>query len=442
MASSYRAPAHPTSMRYLAALLLVPSLLLNAKDIPVTDLVSLEAGMKMAAPGDRIVLREGVWENTVVKFQGQGTAAAPITLCAAVPGKTVFTGASGLRIAGEHLVVEGLWFKDPDSSIGDSIEFRVDSKRVAKHCRLTGCAITMAPEVASKTDKESRWVGLYGSDNRVDRCLLQGKVTKGTTLVVWLGGLSTGRHIIEHNHFGPREKLGKNGGETIRVGDSKTSMETAACIIRQNLFEKCNGEAECISNKSCGNLYHENSFVEVSGTLTLRHGNGCTVEKNGFFGNGANGTGGIRLIGEDHVVKNNYLENLAGDDVRSGITFMMGLPDSPANGYFQVKRARVENNTLVHCEHPILIGMEGDKVPGKPNLAPVDCVIQGNKISSPKATVVEARCDLAGVTWQDNQFYGKELGLPETAGIAFGKEPTVEKLVPISRGAVGPSWWK
>ncbi|MES2737935.1 MAG: polysaccharide lyase 6 family protein [Verrucomicrobiota bacterium] len=428
-------------MRYLAALLLVPSLLLNAKDIPVTDLVSLEAGMKMAAPGDRIVLREGVWENTVVKFQGQGTAAAPITLCA-VPGKTVFTGASGLRIAGEHLVVEGLWFKDPDSSIGDSIEFRVDSKRVAKHCRLTGCAITMAPEVASKTDKESRWVGLYGSDNRVDRCLLQGKVTKGTTLVVWLGGLSTGRHIIEHNHFGPREKLGKNGGETIRVGDSKTSMETAACIIRQNLFEKCNGEAECISNKSCGNLYQENSFVEVSGTLTLRHGNGCTVEKNGFFGNGANGTGGIRLIGEDHVVKNNYLENLTGDDMRSGITFMMGLPDSPANGYFQVKRARVENNTLVHCEHPILIGMEGDKVPGKPNLAPVDCVIRGNKISSPKATVVEARCDLAGVTWQENQFYGKELGLPETAGIAFGKEPAVEKLAPISREAVGPSWWK
>ena len=104
---------------------------------------------------------------------------------------------------------------------------------------------------------------------------LRARPGKGPTFVVWLGDGNEGRHQIDHNYFGPREKLGKNGGETIRVGDSKTAMLTGGCVVEKNLFEKCNGETECISNKSCGNIYRDNTFLEVSGTLTLRHGNGC-----------------------------------------------------------------------------------------------------------------------------------------------------------------------
>ncbi|HEY1080840.1 MAG TPA: polysaccharide lyase 6 family protein [Prosthecobacter sp.] len=436
------------SLRFplLALALLLPSLMtaVQARDIPAGDAGSLAAAVKAAEPGDRIVMREGEWKDAVLEFTGRGTVQAPITLCAATPGKTVLTGASGLRMAGEHLVVQGLWFQNPDPSVGDTVEFRTDSKTLARHCRLTQCAITLEPALASRADKESRWLGLYGSDNRVDRCLLQGKVTKGTTLVVWLGGENLGRHVIEENYFGPREKLGKNGGETIRVGDSKTSMQEARCIVRKNLFEKCDGEAECISNKSCGNLYQDNTFLEVSGTLTLRHGNGCTVENNAFYGNHARGTGGIRIIGEDHVVRGNYLEKLAGDNARCGITFMLGIPDSPENGYFQVKRARVENNTLVDCEHPVLIGMEGDKVSDTPSLAPVDTVLTGNFILAPKAQpVVEVRCDLAGVRWENNIFKGKNAGIAEsTPGILWNQEPEIQVLKPLARASVGPQWWK
>jgi poly(beta-D-mannuronate) lyase len=425
---------------YIAALIL--PLVNHAREIPVEDAAALTQAIKAAAPGDTILLREGEWVDTVIKFKGQGTEAAPITLRAAVPGKTVFTGASALRIGGQHLVVEGLWFQNPDPGVGDTIEFRIDSKNLARHCRLTGCAITLDPERARKDEKDSRWVGIYGVDNLVDHCHLQGKASKGATLVVWLGGDNVGRHVIEHNYFGPREVLGKNGGETIRIGDSTTSMQTAECIIRQNLFEKCNGEVECISNKSCGNLYQENTFIEVSGTLTLRHGNACIVERNGFFGNHARGTGGIRIIGEDHIIRDNYLENLAGEDARCAITFMMGLPDSPLYGYFQVKRARVEGNRMVNCKHPFLIALEGSKMSGKPNLPPVDCVISGNKVSSPKSTIVEVRCDLAGIRWQDNQFYGKEPGVPINEGFGWGKDPAIEKIQPLARTSAGPVWWQ
>ena len=66
----------------------------------------------------------------------------------------------------------------------------------------------------------AQFVSIYGARNRVDHCYIAGKTTQGTTMVVWLSNESTdqGKHQIDHNHFGPRPKLGKNGGETILDG--------------------------------------------------------------------------------------------------------------------------------------------------------------------------------------------------------------------------------
>lgn len=406
-----------------------------AADRPVADAAALEQALKDAKPGDILLLAEGEWRDVVIRCLAEGTEQAPITLRAATPGKTVFTGASGLRLGGRHVVVDGLWFRNPDPSVGDTIEFRLDSKHLAEHCRITQCAITLDPGQAARDAKESRWLGLYGGHNRVDHCYLAGKVTKGATAVVWLGEGQVARHRIDHNHFGPRERLGKNGGETIRVGDSKTSMTEAACMIEDNLFERCNGEVECVSNKSCGNRYRRNVFLEVSGALTLRHGNGCLVEANVFLGNGASGTGGIRIIGEDHVVRGNYLQGLAGDDARSGLTLMQGVPNSPLNEYFQVRRARIEANVLIDCRHPILIGLQD----GKASLPPLDTVFRDNRIQAPAATVVDARCSTDGVRWEGNVFAGREPRLPETPGITWQK-PELPATPRIDRRDYGPAW--
>ncbi len=423
---------------FLAVIFATPAI---ATDIPVANEVELKTAMSIAKPGDRLVLRDGEWRDASIVFVGKGTESAPITLRAATPGKVVFTGTSTLRIGGEYLVVEGLLFNDPDPTVSDVIQFRKDSKLLAKNCRLTNCA--MLSVRTGEGSRESRWLGLYGEGNRVDHSTFEGKSGKGTTFVVWLGNSNVGRHRIDHNYFGPREKLGKNGGETIRIGDSKTSMLQGDCVVENNLFEKCNGEAECISNKSCGNVYRDNTFLRVSGTLTLRHGNGCLVERNCFLGEGANGTGGIRVIGEDHIVRGNYLDGLTGDDARSAITLMMGIPNSPAERYFQVQRARIENNTLVNCEHSILIGLSDDK---NASLAPIDTTFSGNRVVAPKYAIVEARCDTEGIAWADNQFVGKTLGMNTTpAGITMlgpGESGSIKvvPLKPISRESVGAGW--
>jgi len=403
-------------------------------DFSANDEKSVKSAISSAQPGDNIILGEGDWKDLNVVFIGEGTKIAPITLRAKTPGKTVFTGSSTLRIGGNYLIVDGLHFQNPDTAISDLIQFRKDSKQLANHCRLTNCAV-VSPQVAAGSN-ESRWVGVYGADNRVDHCNFTGKSGKGTTFVVWLGDGNEGKHHIDHNYFGPREVLGSNGGETIRIGDSKTSHLDANCVVEQNMFEKCNGEAECISNKSCGNIYRENTFVEVSGTLTLRHGNRCLVEKNVFLGNEAKGTGGIRIIGEDHVVRGNYLERLTGDGARSAICLMMGIPNSPANRYVQVQRATIENNMLVDCKHPILIGLSDAK---DASLAPVESVFKGNQASCPKYTIIEARCKIDGVTWRENRFVGKSLGINVNSGIKT-TDPKITPLKSIPRNQVGTTW--
>jgi poly(beta-D-mannuronate) lyase len=401
-----------------ALVLAIPAL---AKDIPIADAAAFAAAAQTISAGDTLILNDGTWADAQLKLHAEGTAEKPVTIKAQTPGKVIFTGTSRLSVGGSHIIVDGLWFQNPTAE--QVIELRKDSKQLASDSRITNCAVTNDTQLISTAS--SQFVSIYGARNRVDHCYIAGKTTQGTTLVVWLSNESKdqGKHQIDHNHFGPRQKLGKNGGETIRLGDSKTSMQTASCIVEHNLFEKCDGEAECISNKSCGNLYRHNIFKGVSGTLTLRHGNGCTVEHNTFIGDGAKGTGGVRIIGEDHTVTGNRFENLTGDDERSALCIMLGIPDSVPNGYFQVKRAKVTGNTFINCAHNILIGMSGAKIA---TLPPLETEISGNTIQTNKGEAFEIKCAAEGVTMKDNHTGTAEPST--TPPPAF--EPT------------GPSWKK
>src|SRR5690606_38757010 len=122
------------------------------------------------------------------------------------------------------------------------------------------------------------------------------------------------------------------------------------------------------------------TFRESKGTLTLRHGNRATVEGNFFLGNGVEDTGGIRVIGEDHVIVNNYIADI--DDQADGaISFAAGIPNSQLNGYFQVKDAVVAHNTIVNVEGAAITFDWGLGSSGR-SLLPQDVAIEGNLIYS------------------------------------------------------------
>lgn len=368
-----------------------------AAEYRVADAAAFSQAVGKLMSGDTLIMEAGNWNDADLLLQAKGTEGKPITLKAAQPGAVELTGSSRLRIAGEHLVIEGLWFHNALPEKEDIISFRADSKNLASHCRLINSAITQ--DVASNDSQERKWVSLYGENNAVERCHFEGKTSKGTLLVAWLSGDGAQHHITQC-YFGSRPKLGKNGGEIIRLGDSASSMTSAKCVVEGNYFEHCDGEVECISNKSCDNTYRGNVFVECQGTLTLRHGNRCLVEGNFFHGNHRKETGGIRIIGEEHQVKNNYLEALAGDEARTAICLMNGIVNSPANGYFQVKKALIEGNVIMDCPHAILIGFADKDV--KAPLAPESVQFRKNSVFSKGASEVKTLDPKAQVEWTDN----------------------------------------
>src|SRR5262245_41451593 len=125
-------------VRTLSLLLLLATSAFS-KDFQIADVAALKKAVAAAQPGDNLILREGEWRDAKIVFKGHGTSTSPITLKAAAPGKTIFTGKSTLGIYGEYLVIEGVQFKDPDPELSDLIQFRLDSDEQAQHCRLTNC---------------------------------------------------------------------------------------------------------------------------------------------------------------------------------------------------------------------------------------------------------------------------------------------------------------
>ncbi|MCG1037387.1 polysaccharide lyase 6 family protein [Polaribacter sargassicola] len=374
------------------------TLKVNAQEVLVSNIVEYNASIKNAKPGTTIILKNGIWKDVKLNAYGNGEEDNPIIVKAETAGKVIVSGNSTLNIYGEYVIVSGLWFKDGSSSYKSVVQFKKDSKTFANNCRLTNSAITYFENNAGLKD---HWVDIWGKNNRVDHNNFTGKTSEGTTLVVWLKGDEhvENNHRIDNNFFGEREDLGKNGGETIRIGTSENSMKSSKTLVERNIFANCDGEIEIVSNKSCDNIFRDNLFVESKGTLTLRHGNNALVERNVFIGNGVSNTGGIRVINQGHIIKNNYLIGLEGDGYRGPIVVMNGVPNTPLNRYLQVKNVDIQNNTIINSG-PITFGAGKDE---EKTLAPVSTNFSNNLIfntKSDKNIIFEDSVD--GVTFSNN----------------------------------------
>ena len=378
-------------------------------EIALTPGMDVAAKLRKARPGDVFVLDDGEWKDAKFDLKAEGSAERPVTLRAKTPGKVRLTGTSRVRISGRFVVVDGLAFENPRPE-DDVFSFRTSSKQLASDCVLRNCSISDNSEVDAT--RASRWVSIHGSRNRVENCSFSGKSDVGATLIVWVAG-ETDEHLIRRNWFGPRKPLGKNGGETIRVGTSDVSLRNSRTIVEENYFEECDGEVETISNKSCENIYRHNVFDRCSGTITLRHGNRCLVDGNVFFGKGKRGSGGVRVIGEDHRVVNNYFEELAGTQARATLSFMNGVPNGELHEYGQVKRALVAFNTVVDCNVPMAIGIAGMKTA---TLPPEGCVIANNAFANRNKPLVNPKGPMPGWKWVGNLQQSVE-GARSTPGV-------------------------
>jgi len=215
-----------------------------------------------------------------------------VIISAQEKGKVLITGESCLRISGEYLEISGFVFTGGYTPSADVISFREKDGVYGNNCRLSECVIDGFNNPERFVTEA--WVSLYGKNNRVDHCSFIDKRSQGVTMVVHPvdEACRNNNHRIGHNYFGYRQNLGSNGGETMRLGTSPYSLTTSGTIVEANYFDRCNGELEIISNKSCGNIFKDNTFFECAGTLTFRHGNDNLATGNIFLGNGKENTDG------------------------------------------------------------------------------------------------------------------------------------------------------
>lgn len=349
--------------------------ILKAEEYKITKATELNS--LSLKPGDKVTMLGELWKDQQLVFKGKGTKEKPITLTAEFPGKTILSGNSTLIIEGSWLIADGLSFASGFIEKGDVIQFSSKSA----WCRLTNSSVVDFNPPDDKIDY--RWVSINGFNNRVDHCRLQGKSHQGVTLVVWLSD-KPNYHKIDHNYFGPRPELGRNGGETIRIGTSTWSFYDSYTVVEHNIFDHCDGELEAVSVKSCKNIIRNNLFYESRATLTLRHGNGSEVYGNYFIGNFRPGTGGVRIIGENHRVYDNHFYGLTGTGSSAALSVIAGLPNPVLTSHWQVKNAVITNNTIVKCTEPFAVGAGYNT---ERHLPALNTTFADNLISSSKIAV-------------------------------------------------------
>jgi poly(beta-D-mannuronate) lyase len=269
----------------------------------VDSITSLQQAINDAAPGDVIIVKNGTYTTTKsISVSRRATADHPITIAAETVGGVEITGSNGFNVVqpAAHVIIQGFVFKHASGkntiAAGTS---HVRFTRNVFHC--TG---------------DGPYLGVLGDDAQVDYNEFRDKKSVGNMLSVSGTGSQVARRLwVHHNYFHDFSNAGANGAETIRFGLSQLSLSTGAGLVEHNLFIRCNGENELISNKSCGNTYRYNTILDSpNAQLTLRHGNECLV-----YGNYLRNTEGIRIFGDRHQIFSNYLEkNYMGINLGNG----------------------------------------------------------------------------------------------------------------------------
>jgi poly(beta-D-mannuronate) lyase len=282
------------SIRFVGCcvLILFATRQLPAASALVDSLPALQARINSALPGDTITLKRGVYSTReAITVSCTGAPGQPITIAAEDVGAVEIAGTHGFNVVkpAAHIIVAG--FKFTHASGKNTIAAGTRGVRFTRN--------------TFQCSGDGPYLSVVGDDAEADYNEFRDKKTVGNMISVTGTGSQVARRLwIHHNFFHDFTSAGANGAETIRFGLSGLSMSIGNGLVEHNLFLRCRGENELISNKSCGNTYRYNTFLDSPGAqLTLRHGNDCLV-----YGNYFRNTEGLRIFGDRHQIFSNYFE--------------------------------------------------------------------------------------------------------------------------------------
>jgi hypothetical protein len=327
------------------------------RTVPVAS-GTLAGAIASALPGDCLIAGDG--EYPALTIGVKGTSEAPIVVRAASRGAAVFTGRVQLEGAA-HVVIEGF---DYAGASGLTITS-------ANHNRITRSRFRLGG---------GTWVTINGTSdsNRFDHNEMGPLNAQGHFLNPT--GLSR-RTRIDHNHLHDFAPCGGNGCEAISLGCCGAAADAHETfnVVEHNLLVNCDGESEMIGMKSSSNTIRFNTIRTSRGQISFRAGKKNTAHSNYILGGGKPGTQGIRLLDEDHLVYNNYVDVV-------GFPLRMQHGDVP--GFPPIRRARVVHNTFVVNGAAIELGGTNHSV------APAESTFANNLILG-SGPLINERADIA-----------------------------------------------
>ncbi len=280
-----------------------------------------------AKPGDTVVIPNGTYTGVKLNIEGHGAEGNPVTVKAETPGKVIINGLSSMAVNGEHLVIDGLFFHKAWNPV------IVNINSASKHIRVTNTAMVDCnnPNRATK----AVWFQIGGQYNRVDHCFFNHKINHGVLFSV-TRDTEPNYFTIDHNYFGNFEaSVVGNGAETIRAGSGDASYVDSNTVYEYNFFEKCDGEGELISLKAANSEVRYNTIYDSVGGICLRAG-----DNNKIYGNLLHKSMGIRVIGINQEVRDNYISQCM--DIALAVESGTDVNDAQ---YTPVENALISNNT-------------------------------------------------------------------------------------------------
>jgi poly(beta-D-mannuronate) lyase len=348
--------------RYLpfAFLLLVQTSF--GREVRVDSIEGFHDAIADAAPGDRIVVRDGTYVNTApLKVAAGGTKDKPIEIVAQTVGGVEIKGRTGFAIESPaaYVVLRGFKFTHDAGTVKLS-----DGTH---HCRVTRNVFAL------RVARSASYMTVSGDDHEIDHNTFQDKNTEGKMLEIVGPGSSAmaQRAWIHHNYFFNFANANRNNASALHIGSSARSLSPAHCIVEYNLFVKTRGENEgAICNKACDNIYRFNTFGEGCTELSLRHGNRCLVYGNFFLGT----RGGLRFFGDDHRIFSNYFErNRPAVQIGNGDG---NVPPAKLTSHDRPDRVQFVFNTLVNNMSNVVMDRRKNGL-GASHLVFANNIIQG-----------------------------------------------------------------
>lgn len=279
--------------KIFVAILLLFSIRGIAATITVGSIEELKAAIEKAKPGDRIILKVGVYNtNSDIDISKSGTKMQPIIISAENFGKTEIAGTGGFNMVNgaAYIYIQGFKFTHAAG--------KARTSGGSSFCKWT--------QNHFETPGTGDYLTIAGSDHEVAYNTFTNKDSLGKFLSVRGTGKQISERLhIHHNYFKTHKNQGnRNGAEALQFGLSGYSLSSSHSILEHNLFEDCEGENELISIKASNVIVRYNTIRNCPAQFTLRHGNFNQVYGNYFIN-----TPGLRIFGDDHLIHSNHFED-------------------------------------------------------------------------------------------------------------------------------------